>query len=165
MKFRTAKNEDSDAIKKLVFGVLAEYGLTPDPGTTDKDLDDIEHYYHNNNGYFGVIEEENTIVASVGIIRMDTLTCELRKMYALPVIRGKGIGKQLLEYAIVKARLLGYKKVVLETASPLKEAISLYKHYGFKEYHPDHLSQRCDQAFTLDISATTDTKRSHPYKG
>ena len=152
IEIRAAKNGDADAIKKLVFGVLAEYGLTHDPETTDKDLDNIESYYHDNNGYFGVVEEGDEIVASVDVCRMDINTCELRKMYALPIIRGKGIGKQLLKYAIAKARSLGYRKVVLETASPLKEAISLYKNYGFTEYRPEHLSKRCDQAFELDIS-------------
>jgi putative acetyltransferase len=52
-----------------------------------------------------------------------------------------------MEFALSKAKELG--RVILETASPLKEAIGLYKRYGFKEFNPEHLSARCDQAFEL----------------
>jgi putative acetyltransferase len=72
-------------------------------------------------------------------------------MYLLKSERGKGYGKLLLNHALLKARELGYKKVILETASVLKEAISLYQHYGFKRYYPEHLSGRCDQAYYLEI--------------
>lgn len=42
-----------------------------------------------------------------------------------------------------------YEVIVLETASPLKEAIGLYKQYGFEEFEADHLAARCDQAMQL----------------
>lgn len=40
----------------------------------------------------------------------------------------------------------------LETASVLKEAIALYRKFGFREYHPTELCSRCDQAYILDLS-------------
>jgi putative acetyltransferase len=151
LQIRAADNHDAEEIRAVVFNVLREYGLSPDPEGTDKDLESIEHYYHNNHGYFGVVESEGKIVASVGICKIDDHTCELRKMYALPSQRGKGLGKLLMEFSINKAKQLGYKRIVLETATPLTEAISLYKKYGFEEYAPNHMSSRCDQAFELRI--------------
>jgi len=149
LKIREAKNSDSEKIKSVVFDVLKEYELDPDPGATDKDLDGIENYYCLNGGYFGVIEEDGDIVATVGIYKLNENICELRKMYALPSQRGKGLGRKLMEFSLAKAKDLGFERVVLETASPLVEAIALYKKYGFIEYSPDHLSSRCDQAFEL----------------
>jgi putative acetyltransferase len=140
---------DSNGIKIVVFGVLKEYGLVPDPGSTDKDLDSIESYYSENGGYFGVVEELNYIVATIGLYRVDETTCELRKMYVLPNFRGKGLGKNLMEFALKKAKEMGFKRVVLETASPLKEAIGLYKRFGFQEFEPKHMALRCDQAMEL----------------
>ena len=147
MNIREARNSDAENIKSVVFNVLKEYGLAPDPGSTDKDLDDIENYYLANGGYFGVIEQNNKIVATVGIYKLNEKTCELRKMYALPNQRGNGLGKKLMEFSLNKAKELGFNRMVLETASPLVEAIALYKKYGFTEYSPEHLSARCDQAF------------------
>lgn len=149
MNIRDANNSDCESIKNVVFAVLGEYGLDPDPDSTDRDLDDLESNYLNNGGYFGVLEESGHVVATVGIYKLNETTCELRKMYAIPDQRGKGLGNKLMEFSLVKARSLGFSKVVLETASPLIEAIALYRKYGFTEYKPDHLSQRCDQAFEL----------------
>jgi putative acetyltransferase len=149
MNLRPATNADSEQIKSVVFSVLKEYGLKPDSNSTDKDLDSIEESYFLNNGFFGVVEIENSIVATVGLHQVDATICELRKMYSLPSQRGKGLGKSIIEFALSKAKELGYKRVILETASPLKEAIGLYKKYGFKEFTPEHLSSRCDQAFEL----------------
>jgi putative acetyltransferase len=140
---------DSDVIKIVVFGALKEYGLEPDPGNTDEDLDSIESYYSENGGYFGVVEECNSIVATIGLYRVDETTCELRKMYVLPDYRGKGLGKSLMEFALKKAKEMGFKRVVLETASPLKEAIGLNKWFGFQEFEPEHMAPRCDQAMEL----------------
>jgi len=72
-------------------------------------------------------------------------------LYLHKTSRGKGLGKLLLESALSKARELGFEKVVLETASVLREAIGLYKSYGFAEYQPPHLSCRCDRAYMLEL--------------
>ncbi len=149
MNIRAANNADSEAVKRVVFSVLQEYGLKPDSNSTDKDLENIEASYFLKGGYFGVVEENNSIVATIGLHRENATTCELRKMYCLASSRGKGLGKKLLEFSLVKAKELGFSRIMLETASPLKEAISLYKKYGFVEYKPDHLSSRCDQAYEL----------------
>jgi putative acetyltransferase len=136
----------------LVYAVLDEYGLEPDPGATDADLDDIEQSYFARGGAFSVLEtQDGTIIGAYGLYRMDEHTCELRKMYLHADYRGKGLGKRLLEDALAQARDRGFTKVVLETASVLKEAIALYQSYGFVPHHPDHLSPRCDQAYILKL--------------
>ena len=149
---REAVNKDIPEIKKLVFGILDEYGLLPDAESTDKDLDDIEKYYFNNNGWFAaVLSDVGEIKATTGLFGIDEYTCELRKMYLDKAHRGKGIGRYLLEYSLEKAGELGYNSVVLETASVLKEAISLYEKYGFREQSEGHLSGRCDKRYYLEL--------------
>lgn len=154
LEIREAVDKDSEGIKSVVFEVLEEYGLSPDPTSTDLDLDSIEEYYHQNGGFFGVVEENGAIVATVGIYKVDSSTCELRKMYVLPNQRGRGLGKALMDFSIKKAKELGFSRIILETATPLREAIALYKKYGFKEYKPTHLAARCDQAFELFLYKT-----------
>jgi putative acetyltransferase len=73
-------------------------------------------------------------------------------MYLQKEHRGKGLGKFLLEDALSKARQVGFERMILETASVLKEAIALYKSYGFVEYNPRHMSSRCDQAYQLELN-------------
>jgi len=149
---RPANNTDCGKVTELVYGVLKEYGLKPDPGATDIDIKDIEQSYFERGGAFYVLEEKDgAIIGAYGLYLIDEQTCELRKMYLHSSYRGKGLGKLLLEDTLAKAGQIGFKKMILETASVLKEAISLYKSYGFVEYEPEHLSSRCDQAFVLEL--------------
>jgi putative acetyltransferase len=151
-RLRPADNRDCECIARLVYGVLKEYGLKPDPACTDADIKDIESSYFGRGGTFFVLEaEDGSIVGAYGLYPIDEQTCELRKMYLHKAYRGKGLGRLLLEDALSKARQLDFNKMILETASVLKEAISLYRSYGFVEYKPDHLSSRCDQAFSLEL--------------
>jgi putative acetyltransferase len=150
--FRAANNQDIPAIKELIFKVLLEFGLQPDPESTDADLNDIETNYHQNNGVFHVIENpDGEIIGTGGITRDSPTSCELRKMYLAKSNRGLGLGKKMLQQLLFDARKLGYKQVTLETASVLENAIALYQGAGFIPFRPDHLAARCDQAYKLDL--------------
>lgn len=151
-RLRPADNEDCDNIAGLVYSILREYNLKPDPACTDADIKDIESSYFDRGGTFFVLEaEDGSIIGAYGLYPIDKQTCELRKMYLHKAYRGKGLGKFLLDDALSEARKLGFEKMILETASVLKEAIALYKSYGFVEYNPQHMSSRCDQAYILEL--------------
>jgi len=151
-RLRPANNKDCEKIANLVYGVLKEYNLKPDPEATDADLKDIERSYFERGGTFYVLQKKDgSIIGAYGLYPAEKQTCELRKMYLHGAYRGKGLGKFLMESAMSEARQLGFKRIILETASVLKEAISLYKSYGFVEYQAKHLSSRCDQAYILEL--------------
>jgi putative acetyltransferase len=150
---RPATNNDISSIKQVIFTCLKEYALPPGINGKDSDLDNIEKNYFCNNGFFGVVVNTNTtrIVGTFGLFSVNEKTCELRKMYLSKEVRGKGLGKSILNSLINKAREKHYKKIILETISPLTIAISLYKQFGFKEITPREINERVDQAFELDI--------------
>jgi putative acetyltransferase len=152
LTLRPATNRDREAIEALVFGVLAEYGLKPDPGATDSDLQNIELFYMARGGMFDVLVDEAwQVVGSVGLYAISPSICELRKMYLAAPARGHGFGRQMLEHALGRAQELGFARVVLETASVLHEAVALYERYGFCRYTPEHLAARCDGAYFLNL--------------
>ena len=149
---RPATNDDSIAVERLVFAALAEHGLKPDPSGTDADLHDIQESYFAGGGAFDLlVDSAGQIVGSVGLCRISDSTCELRKMYLAPEMRGGGWGRRLLEHALARASELGFRRVVLETASVLRAAIALYERYGFQRYVAYHLAARCDAAYYLDL--------------
>lgn len=150
---RSATNTDCKNIQMLVFGVLQEYGLKPDLEGTDQDITDIEKHYIMRGGIFELIEtSDGELLGTVGLYPMSEETVELRKMYFSPKLRGRGIGKQTLRRMIETARELGFKKVYLETASVLKEAIKLYEKFGFTPTCEKH-TPRCDRAFIMTIQS------------
>ena len=152
-QLRPATRDDQPAVEQLVFSVLAEYGLTPDPTSTDADLRDLGGFYHDAGGTFDVlVADSGEILGTVGLFRISPSTCELRKMYLAREARGQGLGRRLLEHALAQATALGCTRVVLETATVLREAVHLYERYGFRAYVPEHLAARCDAAYCLDLA-------------
>ena len=148
---RRANNSDCENVQKLVFGVLGEYDLPLDTGATDRDIFDIETSYLKRGGVFEIIEDrEGNLLGTVGLYPLDAETVELRKMYFAKELRGRGFGKLMLEKMIERARTLGYKKIYLETASVLREAVRLYEKYGFKPTDEKH-TPRCDAAYILEL--------------
>lgn len=143
---RKAKPGEEASILSLVGTVLSGYGLKADPPGTDRDLSDLDRFYFSNRGWFCVLTDADRIVGSYGILRISDKVCELRKMYLLPEYQGRGLGRSMMEDALKRAAELGYTEIVLETNTLLDKAIRLYLKYGFEEYDPGHLSDRCDLA-------------------
>lgn len=151
IKTRSATNKDCEVVKLLIYKVLREYGLKPEPNGTDVDLNDIEANYINRGGIFELLEDENgNLFGTVGLYPIDEKTVELRKMYFSKTLRGQGLGKQTLHRMIEKSKELGFKRIYLETATPLKEAIHLYQKFGFQPTCEVH-SPRCDHAYELAV--------------
>lgn len=151
--FRSATNADCERVQDLVSGVLREYGLAPDPDGTDRDITDIETHYLKRGGVFEILENaEGNLLGTCGLYPLDDETIELRKMYFEKELRGRGYGKKLLERMIEAARSLGFKQIHLETHSALKEAIALYKKYGFEPTEEEKLTPRCDQTYFLELN-------------
>ena len=126
LTFRDATRADHGAIRAIVGSVLREYGLQADPEETDADLADVQASYIDRGGVFRVLlDESGSIVGCGGLYPLGDGEAEIRKMYFLPSARRKGYGRRLLGELIAAARTRGYRRVVLDTASVLKEALSL----------------------------------------
>jgi len=150
---REARPADQESIRAIVDCVLAEYGLQADPEQTDADLGDVQASYVGRGGVFLVLTgSDGSLVGCGGLYPVSATEAEIRKMYFLPDARGKGYGRRLLTALIGAARDRGYRRVVLETAAVLKEAIALYRSAGFKPCARERIACRCDQAMALELS-------------
>lgn len=148
-QLRPARTEDSAACRALVNGVLAEFGLQPDPAATDADLADVVAHYAARGGDFAVlVDETGTIVGTCGLFPVEPGVVELRKMYLVPAWRGRGQGSRLLDWALTRARALGFRRMTLETATVLQDAIALYERHGFQRERGGVHSCRCDLSYS-----------------
>lgn len=81
-----------------------------------------------------VIARANGVAVGCGAIRrLDATTCEVKRMYVEPELRGRGVGKGILNDLELAARALGAKRLVLETGIYQGEAIALYRAAGFSQ--------------------------------
>jgi putative acetyltransferase len=149
---RPARNGDAPAVRALVFGVLAEYGLRPDPAGADADLFDLAASYERAGGWFAVlVDPTGTVIGSVGLLPPGDGTVELRKMYLDARYRGRGLGSLLLRSALEEARRRGFRRMTLETASVLREAIRLYEAHGFRRRPGAPHVCRCDLVMEREL--------------
>lgn len=142
---REAVDDDAAAVRSVVFSVLAGYGLKPDPEGADLDLFALSASYAQDGGWFAVVTDPSgQVVGTVGLKRVADAVFELRKMYLLAPYRGRGVGRWLLTRAMDEARRRGGRKVVLETATVLREAVGLYQRFGFQRVDHTPGACRCD---------------------
>ncbi len=132
----------------LIREVLAEYGLNCEPYGADRDVYDVELYYHTKGGEFWVVEREGEIVGTAAYypIERGKNAVEIRKMYILPAARGKGLGKFLLQELESKIASRGFDEIWIETASVLKEAVKMYENSGYQPTTGVE-TQRCDRVY------------------
>jgi putative acetyltransferase len=82
-------------------------------------------------GAFVIAYLEDRAVGCGAVRRLDEATAELKRMYVDPSVRGRRIGRLLLEALEQEARLLGVTRIVLETGTRLAPAIRMYEAMGY----------------------------------
>lgn len=101
----------------------------------DKDLavrDGADHDFYNQFNKIDKIKhalvayEDGKPVACGAIKEYAEKIMEVKRMYVLPIARGKGFASQVLKALEEWAKELGYSKCVLETGKKQPEAIQLY---------------------------------------
>ncbi len=84
-------------------------------------------------GVFLVLYDREDPVACGGLKKLDEDTGEIKRMFVAPRARRRGLGLAVLEMLEQQARMLGLRRLVLDTASPLQEASSMYLSQGYRE--------------------------------
>jgi len=96
------------------------------------ELEHLAEVYGPPSGAFLLARENGVALGCVGLRRTAEGVGEMKRLYAAPAARGKGVGRMLAEAIVAAARDLGYASVVLDTLPTMKEAQALYASLGFK---------------------------------
>ena len=103
--------------------------------TESHDLEILDHPRENvidRGGFIFLLKQEDTIIGTAGIFKINDREYELIKMSVAPEYRGKKFGDMLLEKCIAKAKEVNASKLILFSNSNLQTAIRLYERFGFK---------------------------------
>ncbi len=128
--------QDNAAIRDIIQQTILEHNA-PKVGTAYSDAATQSMYfaYQKPRAAYYVIEVDGIVVGGAGtasLANSDENICELQKMYFLPVARGKGYGKLLMERCLQTARDFRFSQVYLETMDNMLDAQGLYKRVGFE---------------------------------
>ena len=131
--------EDGTAFRTLNEEWISRYFvLEPKDRET---LGDPENTILRKGGRIFMVWTGGEAVGCVALIPMGDGVYELSKMAVSPAMRGQGIGRRLLEYAIGQARAMGASSLFLGSNSVLKNAVHLYESVGFSHVPPEKLPE------------------------
>jgi molybdopterin-guanine dinucleotide biosynthesis protein A len=118
--------EHAAGFRDLVADTLSEFGFAVDPAL-DPDLDDPPAVYE----AVWVAVRDERVVGSAALRRLGPSEVELKRMYLRPGERGHGVGRRLLDMALLWAREHRIDTVRLDTTERMEAARRLYEAYGF----------------------------------
>ena len=82
------------------------------------------------------VAASGTLVAAGHVVPVEPFVCEFKRLYVRLDHRGKGLGKQVAEAMIGRARVLGYRRVVLDVIPQRTDAVALWARVGFRSCPP-----------------------------
>lgn len=135
-----------------------EYGLdrTFEGGVAQR-FGEYAKQYDPRKDFFAVAELEGRIVGSIVIHGLADNTAQLRFFLLHPDVRGRGIGRELMNQAVTFCREHGFSKVGLWTISELKAAGHLYREFGFvctrEKTHEIWGATRTEQEYELTLKS------------
>jgi putative acetyltransferase len=156
--FRKIEPGDNAAVARIITSVMPEFGAgAPGFALHDEEVQNMSEAFNRPRSAYFVCDVNSQVLGGGGIAPLSggsDDTCELKKMYFLPQLRGQGYGKQLLMICLAAAREKGFRYCYLETFHTMKSAISMYEENGFRRI-PSSLGSTghfgCDTFFILDL--------------
>ncbi|HET7844859.1 MAG TPA: GNAT family N-acetyltransferase [Xanthomonadales bacterium] len=132
---RPIEARDDAVVANIIRTVMPEFGASgPGFAIHDAEVGAMHAAYTRPRCAYFVVELDGTVVGGGGVAPLengDADTCELRKMYFLPVLRGRGAGEALMATCLDAARAIGFRRCYLETLSGMDAAQRLYERTGF----------------------------------
>lgn len=132
---RPIEARDDAAIAAIIRTVMPEFGAVGCGfAIADPEVDWMHRAYAAPRCAYFVVERDGVVEGGGGIAPLeggDADTCELRKMYFLPSVRGLGAGTALMARCLDAARAAGFTRCYLETLTGMDAAMRLYERSGF----------------------------------
>jgi ribosomal protein S18 acetylase RimI-like enzyme len=132
-----AKTDSEFSQARILFQEYAtELGVDLCFQNFEHELKNIAVVYGSPAGCLLLAHAAGTIIGCVGFRPFNNGSCEMKRLYVRPSARGTKIGRGLTEELVRRARLVGYRKMLLDTLKSLEAAHSLYRSLGFREVQP-----------------------------
>ena len=127
-----ASPDDARAVIRLIGRVYAEYGFIFEPADELPDLLTFVQHYVAPYGTFFVIRHHGQVVGSVGVERLGESSAELHRLYLDADLRGRGLGRALVEAVIGWCGAEEIRHLLLWSDTRFDRANVLYERLGFQ---------------------------------
>ena len=124
-----------------------ELGKKFDPSGRHSFYNEIENAFE----VFYCLTDQDKVIGTVALKKIDDLTVELKALYLDHDYRGKGFGRRLINKVIEDAKMHGFKSIVLDSMLQYKDALRLYEKAGFKHTGRYNDNEYADVFMRLDM--------------
>lgn len=128
--------EELRTIRALLREYEAELGVDLFFQGFEQELAGLPGDYAAPGGALLLAEVDGAIAGCVALRLLDGDACEMKRLYARPAFRGRGVGRALAAAVIAEAGRIGYARMRLNTLPVMTEAQALYERLGFADIPP-----------------------------
>lgn len=126
-----ASERDVAHVVTLIGHVFQEYGFIYVPSDEVPDVLDFDRHYVAPHGAFWIARDDDRVIASVGVERLDATSAELHRLYVDATYRGRRLGEALVDVVLAWCRDRGVTRLVLWSDTRFTHAHALYERLGF----------------------------------
>lgn len=117
----------------------------------DAELEHLETKYGLPDGRLYLARLGGKVAGCIGLRKIDSENCEMKRLYVRPQFRGERIGQKLVQRILDDAREIGYENMLLDTLPFLQSAIRMYRELGFVEI-PSYNNSPMDTSIYMKLS-------------
>lgn len=123
-----------EEVRRLLRAYAAEVEAPACFETLESELEALPGVFAPPGGALLLATEGGVAVGCVALEGVDGETCRMRRLFVDPRHRGGGLGRDLVEAALSRARRLGYRRLEIETVpASMRVADAIYARLGFVE--------------------------------
>jgi GNAT superfamily N-acetyltransferase len=123
---------DLEAVRVLWREYWESIGLPDEFQGFGEELKGLPGAYGADGGALLIASMEAQPAGTIALRRLNDRSGEIKRLYLRPDFRGRGLGRQLLERVIERARAIGYEALYADTLPSMADALSLYARLGFE---------------------------------
>ena len=125
---------------KLVVAIFREYVASPSVSLDfqgyESEFASLPGKYAAPDGRLFLLWKDGAVVGCAALRKVDGSICEMKRVYIRPAVRGKGLGRRLIESILAEAREAGYSRVCLDVLPEFFAAQGIYESLGFRPAPP-----------------------------
>jgi putative acetyltransferase len=127
-------------VRELFQEYWDSFGFTPCFQGFDREVAELPGDYAPPSGRLALALVDEMPAGCAALRRVDEHRCEAKRLYVRPSFRGRGVGRELLQWVIAEGRAAGYREMVGDTMPVMQQALEMYDRWGFERTGPynDH---------------------------
>ena len=141
---------DAETVKTIAFSSMDSFGIESDPDGLDFEIGHFGEDYPGS--IFQIVAcKDNIVIGSLILKEKYQNSAKLTGFYTNTKYRGFGIGKQLLQEALNRAKNKALAGIYLDTWHEMKAAIYLYEKFGWIRIKDPPIGSGAQRSYYLNL--------------